>query len=75
MPEMTGSELAAKIHCIRPELPVVIATGYADGPYDTPALPRFNKPYRQQDLATLISRLIDPFQCAANAGAVFSATR
>ena len=57
MPGMSGSELAAKIHQIRPGLPVVIATGYADTPTLTMGLPCLDKPYRQHDLAALIETL------------------
>ena len=60
MPGMNGSQLAAKIKRIRPGLPVVLATGYANIPADVPVLPRLNKPYRQQDLAALIASLVDP---------------
>jgi signal transduction histidine kinase len=60
MPGMTGSELAAEIRRTRPQLPVVIVTGYSDAPQDTASLPRLNKPYRQQDLAALIARVIEP---------------
>jgi signal transduction histidine kinase len=59
MPGMTGSQLAAKIQQMRPGLPVVIATGYANIRGDALALPRLNKPYRQQDLSGLINGLIE----------------
>jgi FixJ family two-component response regulator len=59
MPVMTGGELAAEIHRVRPGLPVVIATGYSDAPGQT-GLPRLNKPYRQQDLAILFATLFGP---------------
>ncbi len=59
MPGMTGSELAAEIHRMRPGLPVVIATGYSEAPQEM-ALPRLNKPYRQENLATLFARLLGP---------------
>jgi CheY-like chemotaxis protein len=59
MPGMTGAELAAEIHRIRPGLPVVIATGYADAPNGELKLPRLAKPYRQQTLAALIERLVE----------------
>jgi signal transduction histidine kinase len=58
MPGMNGSQLAAKIHELRPGLPVVIATGYANTPSEGSALPRLNKPYRQQDLENLIDRMV-----------------
>ncbi|HTW50472.1 MAG TPA: response regulator [Stellaceae bacterium] len=58
MPGMNGSELARRIRDSWPELPVVLVTGYADLPngFD-PLLPRLSKPYRQQELADLISAL------------------
>ena len=59
MPAMTGTELAKRIRRKWPELPVVIATGYAELPGDLdPAIPRLSKPYRQQDLAAVVARLI-----------------
>ena len=58
MPGMTGTELATKIHRIRPDLPVVIATGYSDLPNGELKLPRLAKPYRQQALAVLIETLV-----------------
>jgi CheY-like chemotaxis protein len=60
MPGMDGSQLAAKIQEIRPGLPVVIATGYANIRGDGLALPRLNKPYRLHDLASLLESLIGP---------------
>jgi CheY-like chemotaxis protein/two-component sensor histidine kinase len=58
MPGMTGIEMAAAIRRDRPDLPVVIATGYADVPTEEVKLPRLSKPYRQQELATLMEVLI-----------------
>jgi signal transduction histidine kinase len=59
MPGMTGTELAAHIRQSWPELPIVIASGYAELPGDEDlGLPRLSKPYRQHDLATLVARLI-----------------
>jgi CheY-like chemotaxis protein len=58
MPGMTGTELAKQIRRAWPELPIVIATGYADVPADPELeLPRLSKPYRQQELAELVKRL------------------
>ncbi|MFZ2004804.1 MAG: response regulator [Stellaceae bacterium] len=68
MPGMSGSELARRIRELWPDLPVVLATGYADLPngFD-PQLPRLSKPYKQQELADLISFLgADYRQKAAN---------
>jgi len=58
MPGMNGTELARRIRENWPELPVVLVTGYADLPNGSdPRLPRLAKPYRQQELADLISAL------------------
>jgi signal transduction histidine kinase len=59
MPGMTGAELAARIRRSWPDLPIVIASGYTELPGGGDlALPRLSKPYRQQDLAALVARLI-----------------
>jgi signal transduction histidine kinase len=59
MPGMTGTELATCIRRRWPELPIVIATGYADIPGESDlGLPRLSKPYRQQELAEVLARLI-----------------
>jgi signal transduction histidine kinase len=59
MPGMTGTELATRIRRSWPGLPVAIATGYAELPGDGDSgLPRLSKPYRQQELAALVVRLI-----------------
>ena len=59
MPGMTGTELAKRIRRKWPELPVIIATGYAELPGELdPSVPRLSKPYRQQDLAAVVARLI-----------------
>src|SRR3954471_3949307 len=61
MPGMTGTELAAQIRQHWPELPIVLATGYSELPVDgEPGLPRLLKPYRQQELAQLVARMIEP---------------
>jgi signal transduction histidine kinase len=54
MPGKNGAELAADIRQSRPDLPVVISTGYADAPWHALDLPRLDKPYQQGDLAALI---------------------
>ena len=59
MPGMTGVELAEKARELRPDLPVLLATGYADLPSGTTTdLPRLAKPYHQADLATQIGKLL-----------------
>jgi signal transduction histidine kinase len=59
MPGMTGTQLVAEIRAAWPELPVIIATGYAELPEDRDRkLPRLDKPYGQDDLAAAIDRLL-----------------
>ncbi len=55
MPGMRGTELAAQLKRNHPELPVILATGYAELPNgENPELPRLSKPFRQDDLAAVI---------------------
>jgi CheY-like chemotaxis protein len=59
MPGMTGSELVSKIRAEKPELPVILATGYAElPPGEGQGIPRLAKPFRQQDLADAIAEAI-----------------
>ncbi|MDB5637309.1 MAG: Histidine kinase [Bradyrhizobium sp.] len=56
MPGMTGAELASKIRAEKPELPVILATGYAELPLgEAEGIPRLAKPFRQQDLVEAIA--------------------
>lgn len=51
MPRMTGLQLAEAIHVRRPNLPVVLATGYAELPTDHPNIAfKLDKPYFQGQL-------------------------
>ncbi len=51
MPGMTGLELARAIRQIEPDLPVVLASGYAELPVAAiDRLPRLAKPFRQEEL-------------------------
>lgn len=57
MPKMTGSQLAGIIHEERPELPVILATGYAElPPGGDAALPRLSKPFSQRQLQQIMAR-------------------
>jgi signal transduction histidine kinase len=59
MAGMTGMELAERIRRIRPELPVVLATGYAEVPIgDNLAVARLDKPYRIDRLAAAIASVM-----------------
>jgi CheY-like chemotaxis protein len=57
MPGLSGTELAAALRALRPGLPVLIVSGYADLEGLPPDLPRLTKPFRQADLADCIARL------------------
>jgi signal transduction histidine kinase len=59
MPKMTGAQLAKAARELKPDLPILLATGYAELPRDSGIeLPRLAKPYRQDQLAAEISRLL-----------------
>jgi PAS domain S-box-containing protein len=60
MPGMTGVELAKIVLGKRPDLPVLLATGYADFPVgQMPDLPRLAKPFQQAQLRAEIERLLE----------------
>jgi len=59
MPRMTGVELAGAARALRPTLPVILATGYAELPEGPEAaLPRLRKPYEQSQLLREIARAV-----------------
>ncbi|MBY5360214.1 PAS domain S-box protein [Rhizobium leguminosarum] len=59
MPRMTGSQLADAIRSEWPEMPIILATGYAEIPEGAGIanLPRLGKPFSQAQLAEAISRI------------------
>lgn len=62
MPGRTGAELLGDIRAEWPELPVIIATGYADSRGLTDGAPRLRKPFLSDDL----ERVIAPFLPASD---------
>jgi len=59
MPSMTGIELAKQVRMMWPDLPILLATGYADlNERDEEAIPRLSKPYLQTDLQREIHKLL-----------------
>ena len=59
MPGMTGIELAAATRELRPSLPILLATGYADLPEGSQLdLPRLAKPYHQEQLRERLDQLL-----------------
>ncbi len=57
MPGMTGTDLAHAIHAIKPELPVLIISGYAELGGIAPDLPRLAKPFRSSELSAMLENL------------------
>lgn len=73
MPGMTGARLARDLRKIRPDLPIIIATGYAEAPDASElGLPLLSKPYVQNELASVIERTLTD---AAEAAKVISLDR
>jgi CheY-like chemotaxis protein len=59
MPGMTGIELAAASRELRPSLPILLATGYAELPEGAQVdLPRLAKPYHQDQLRDRLDQLL-----------------
>jgi CheY-like chemotaxis protein len=62
MPRMTGLELAARIHDLRPELPIILCSGYGDvvteGEAGRVGIRKFlAKPFEMRDLAVAIRQI------------------
>ncbi len=63
MPGMTGLELAAASREVRPSLPILLATGYAELPEGAQLdLPRLAKPYHQDQLRDRLDQLLGTAQ-------------
>ncbi|HKX78187.1 MAG TPA: PAS domain S-box protein [Novosphingobium sp.] len=61
MPEMTGDELVEKARSLKPDLPVIVASGYADLPHGrTICAPRLAKPFSEVELAKAVAAAIKP---------------
>jgi signal transduction histidine kinase/CheY-like chemotaxis protein len=59
MPQMTGTQLAERIRERWPDLPMIMATGYADLPAGPQLeIPRLAKPYSQASLAEAVKRTV-----------------
>ncbi|MDB5597483.1 MAG: sensor hybrid histidine kinase [Hyphomicrobiales bacterium] len=56
MPGMTGTQLVEAVRPAHPDLPIILATGYAEmSPDAAPGVPRLDKPFLQKGLARVIS--------------------
>jgi CheY-like chemotaxis protein len=60
MPGMSGADLARKLRDSRPDLPVMIVSGYAETEAIAPDLPRLVKPFRQDEMAAKLAGLRNP---------------
>ena len=67
MPHMTGTQLAERIRAEKPDLPIILMTGYAELPTGANVnLPRLDKPFRLHDLARAIVGAIRPERVGAS---------
>ncbi len=71
MPKMNGIELARKLLEIRPDIPIILATGFSDliKPKEAASIgirEVLNKPYSLRDLGTTIRRVLDKAEEPAN---------
>jgi PAS domain S-box-containing protein len=57
MPGLTGIQLADEVRRRRPDVPVLVVSGYSDVEDVAPGLPRLIKPFRQADLASKLREL------------------
>ncbi|MBI1775978.1 MAG: PAS-domain containing protein [Proteobacteria bacterium] len=63
MPVLTGTMLAAEVARVRPDLPVLLCTGYSGEHIDDQALPQgvravLHKPYKPHHLADCVKRML-----------------
>ncbi len=60
MPGMNGTDLARAVRTARPDLPVLLVSGYAENEGIAPDLPRLTKPFREDELASSLAKLRSP---------------
>jgi PAS domain S-box-containing protein len=62
MPNMSGLDLAKRLRALKPELPIILASGYAElPPGQEVAMARLNKPYTQQQLGESLLSVMAAF--------------
>jgi CheY-like chemotaxis protein len=59
MPGITGTELALQVQANRPDVPVLVISGYSQNE-DSADVPRLAKPFRQAELAAKLQELTKP---------------
>lgn len=60
MPGMIGTDLARAIRSLRPAVPVLLVSGYAEREGIEPDLLRLTKPFRKDELAASLAQLATP---------------
>jgi signal transduction histidine kinase/ActR/RegA family two-component response regulator len=60
MPRMDGAELARRIRESRPDVPILLISGYTGAADPVAGLPRLNKPFSLNELAFALHRTCDP---------------
>jgi FixJ family two-component response regulator len=63
MPELTGSDLAARVHAISPQTPVIIITAYGGTGFELRAEQAgvakiLKKPYRKQEIGQALQDVL-----------------
>jgi CheY-like chemotaxis protein len=63
MPNMTGTELLARVQADHPELPVILMSGYSAEDLrarglEQPPVPLLTKPFTQDELVAVVNRLV-----------------
>ncbi|MGF9565942.1 GAF domain-containing protein [Neorhizobium sp. BT27B] len=57
MPGISGTDLAREVRSVKPDAPVILVSGYADNEGVDPDIPRLTKPFRIDELATMLAQL------------------
>ena len=58
MPGMTGTDLASALRNVRPDVPILLVSGYAEIEGVAADLPRLTKPFRKDELASCLSQFL-----------------
>ena len=59
MPHMTGSQLAEAVRALRPDIPIIIATGYSELPHGAEGtFTKLSKPFNEHELERAISETV-----------------
>ena len=60
MPQMDGADLARRIRTERPNMPILLISGYTGAADPIAGLPRLNKPFGLNELASALHRACEP---------------